>query len=634
MKKLTYILCFALLLPLFCVFTSVSVSAVEYKFGINAINSGISEGQVLLLTPSYGANIAINGNNYSWCKVAVFDWSEKEGAYVLISIDTKMGTDMQKTSIIPPNGFALSVNLGNDYPSLYASDPINYAWCAGKPNYTNAVSNNVYNNLDSLTLGTKVYLTGIHLDESTFEYSGDISKYYTSAFTTKGFIHVTDKKPEGAYEPSNNNMLEAPEFKNTKDLYTLGDVKIEWKAVSGATKYYVTACNSTINANGPSILAQETNSTSITLSQSKLTVGAKYTVRVYASGSTGASNISEYSFTVAAKRASNSMFKDKTIVAFGDSITAWTGWVSMLYGQIGSKAINAGVGGDTTNHALARIEKDVIAKSPDLVIVNFGMNDQAIRLSDNKNLTPLAQYEANYRTIIEKIQATGSKIILVAVHDVCQDKYNIGDGLNYGGKDSSGKTNVDLYNDVVKKLANEYNLGLLDINTLAQNQLNTIILDGIHLNDAGQAKYSEWISDYLFEYAEANTDWGTSNDNDNDNDDNNSNDVSSGDNDVSNGETDVSDTTEPDVSVPESSTPDTSDITDNSAGEPENEQPDFSDVSDEKSDNDSITDESTPANEDGGFSTTEIIIVSIVMFIVISVIGVMFVKVVIKNKKN
>ncbi len=621
MKKLAFLLCFALLVPLFCILP-VS-AATEYKFGINAVNTIVTEGQVMLLTPSYGATVDAKGNNYSWCKVAVFDWSESDGAYVLISLDNNLGNGMQKSAIIPPNGFAISVNLGNNYPALGMSGP----------NYTNEIANNVFNNIDKIEIGTKVYLTGIDLANSKFDYTGDISKYYTSAFQTKGFINITDKKPEGAYEPSQDNRLDAPVFKSTKELYTIGDVKIEWKSVSGATKYFVTACNSTVNANGPSILSQETTSTSITLPKSKLTVGAKYTIRVFASGSNGsASNVSEYTFTVAAKRADNSMFEDKTIVAFGDSITAWTGWVSMLYGQIGSKAINAGVSGDTTNHALARIDKDVIAKNPDLVIVNFGMNDQAVRLSDGKNLTPIAQYESNYRTIIEKIQATGSKIILVAVHDVCPDKYNPGDGLNYGAKDSSGKTNVDLYNEVVKKLANEYKLGFLDINTLAQNQLNAMILDGIHLNDVGQAKYSQWISDYLFEYAEANTDWGASNDNNNNDD--NSNDVSSGDNDVSNGETDVSDTTEPDVSAPESSTPDTSDITDNSAGEPENEQSNTPDVSDEKTDNDNKTDESTPANEDGGLSTTEIIIVSIVMFVVISVIGVMFVKVVMKNKKN
>ena len=117
------------------------------------------------------------------------------------------------------------------------------------------------------------------------------------------------------------------------------------------------------------------------------------------------------------------------------------------------------------------------------------------------------EYEENYREIIEKIQETGAKIVLVAVHDVCAEKYTIGDGLDYGRASSNGKTYVDRYNDIVKKLADEYGLGFIDINSLAQDQLNSMILDGIHLNDVGQENYCTWISDYLFEYADNNTDW-------------------------------------------------------------------------------------------------------------------------------
>lgn len=506
MKKLAFFLCFALLLPLICIMPA--NAATEYKFGINAINKSVAEGQVLLLTPSFGETIDANGNNYSWCKVAVFDWSEEDEAYVLISLDTSLGGNFQKTSIIPPNGFALSVNLGNDYPALYEQDPVTYGWCAGKPNYTNAVSDNVFNNIQKLEIGTKVYLTGINLSHNSFEYTGDISQYYsTDAFQTNGFIHVTEEKPENAYDPAVATLLDSPVFKNTTDLYTLDNITVEWEPVEGATEYFVTVCNSTINANGPSIFSDEVSSTSITLDKSKLTVGAKYTVRAYASSDEGYSSISEYQFTVCEERALNSKFNGKTVVAFGDSITAWPGWVSMLYGRIGTNVINSGTSGDTTVHALARIEKDVIAKNPDLVIVNFGMNDQAVKLATGKNLTPIKEYEENYREIIEKIQKTGAKIVLVAVHDVCAEKYTIGDGLDYGRINSNGKTYIDRYNDVVKELAEEYGLGLIDINTLAEDELNSMILDGIHLNDVGQENYCAWISEYLLEYADKNTDW-------------------------------------------------------------------------------------------------------------------------------
>jgi len=462
----------------------------QYSFGINAINTTVREGQSMILTPDYAATITDKGNNYNWCKVAIFDWSEKDGAYVLKSLDTSMGNGVSKDALIPANGFAVSVNTGNNYPALGDNS---------KPNYVNATASNVYENLPTLDIGTKVYLVGIDLKNGTFEYEGDINKYYdSSAFKTKGFIKVCEEAPADCYMPQ-IKLIDAPEITNTESIYTVNDITINWNPVDGAEKYVVCVNDSTITTNGTALLKNEQAETSITVSANSLTVGSKVTVRVYAKSADSASPVSEYSFLICSERALNSIFRNKTVVAFGDSITAWPGWVAMMHGELGCEVINSGVGGDTTNHALARIEKDVIAKNPDLVIVNFGMNDQAYDTGSKKNLTPIDKYEANYRLIIEKIKATGSDIILVAVHDVCTAKYG-GGSPKYDGVDADGITYVDKYNEVVKSLAEEYNLGFLDINSLAEDKLNEMISDGIHLSEKGQVYYCEWISDYCYEF--------------------------------------------------------------------------------------------------------------------------------------
>ncbi|MBQ3230815.1 MAG: hypothetical protein IJB49_07320 [Clostridia bacterium] len=527
------------------------------KLGINAINGAVNEGQAMLLTPSYGDTISVKGNNYGWCRVAVFDWSEKDDAYVLVSINDSVGNNVAKNAVIPKNGFAVSVNTGNDYPALGIPN---------KPNYVNETAKFFYNTIPSLEIGTKVYLEGIDLAKNTFEYEGNISKYYSSEFTTKAFIKICETKPEGCYEPDKSKIIPAPEFDSEEKLHTVSDVTVSWKASEGAKEYYVAVYDSTVNTNGTALVSTKTTETSVTLSADDLTVGSKYTVNVYAIGENGASVMAVRDFIVCSERALDSQFRDMKIVAFGDSITAWKGWVSMLYGELGCEVINSGVGGDTTVHALKRIDKDVIAHDPDLVIVNFGMNDQAVDTSSGKNLTPIDQYEANYRTIIEKIQETGSKIILVAVHDVCDSKYG-GGAPAYNLKDDEGVGYVDRYNEVVKRLAEEYKLGFLDINTLAEDKLETIILDGIHLNTEGQAHYCKWISDYCFEYIA------------------NAEDVSS-------------------------------------------ESPEASE--DSNAENES----NVPVDANGGMTPGQIAITAAIMFVVISVIGVMFIKIVIKNKKK
>ncbi len=504
MKKIAFLLSILMLIPLFCIAVPAeSEPATEFKFGINAINKSLSEGQSMILTPAYGETITAKGGVFDWCRVAVFDWSVEEKAYVLISVDTQIGTGMQKTAVIPPNGFALVANTGNNWPALGYPD---------KPNYVNETSTFVYENIGQLKIGAKAYLTGIDLMGALFEYEGEMSKYYSADdFTTKAFVTISDKKIDNSYEPDTTNIMDAPSFIYQADdvsrLYPVTDIKLSWEAVDGATEYHVNVCDSTINANGTNILSEITDKTEATVLKDKLTVGAKYTAYLYSTDGVKYSPVSTHEFVVVSDRAMENKFNGKKIVAFGDSITAWTGWVSMLYGEIGVDVINAGVGGDTTADALARIDKDVIAENPDLTIINFGMNDQALFTATGKNNTPIDKYEENYRKIIEKIQATGSKIILVAVHDVCVEKYGKTEPA-YDQKDADGVTYVDRYNEIVKKLAIEYNLGFLDINSKAQDMLVEMSLDGVHLNEVGQKRYTEWISDYLFQYVDENTDWG------------------------------------------------------------------------------------------------------------------------------
>ena len=69
---------------------------------------------------------------------------------------------------------------------------------------------------------------------------------------------------------------------------------------------------------------------------------------------------------------------DRQIIAFfGDSITQagrWTEWFPDV------EALNLGVGGDTTDDALARLD-DVVAAAPDGIVLLIGTNDLGTRQS-------------------------------------------------------------------------------------------------------------------------------------------------------------------------------------------------------------------------------------------------------------
>lgn len=99
-----------------------------------------------------------------------------------------------------------------------------------------------------------------------------------------------------------------------------------------------------------------------------------------------------------------------TVVCFGDSITA-AGYPDRLAEVLGTKVVNAGVGGNTTAMALKRIDKDVLARRPDVVVIFFGTNDS--RLAEPDVWVPVDKYEANLARIVDLCRDAGAtKVVL------------------------------------------------------------------------------------------------------------------------------------------------------------------------------------------------------------------------------
>jgi len=111
-------------------------------------------------------------------------------------------------------------------------------------------------------------------------------------------------------------------------------------------------------------------------------------------------------------RVRNLQSNGTNIIAFGDSLTAGYGagagedYPSGLAKMLGREVINAGVSGDTTDSALARIDADVLQRSPRIVIVGLGGNDFL-------RGTPIASTEANLRAIVKQIQQSGAMVVIL-----------------------------------------------------------------------------------------------------------------------------------------------------------------------------------------------------------------------------
>ena len=197
-----------------------------------------------------------------------------------------------------------------------------------------------------------------------------------------------------------------------------------------------------------------------------------------------------------------------TIVAFGDSTTAPRGKIK-VYAQIiqdcllsktkAVRVINAGVGGNTTAMGRARFEKDVLSRSPDLVIIGFGINDSAVDVwkkppSDKPRL-PRSEYEENLRYFVRALKGKNARVILMTPNPlrwtaVLKQTYG---KPPYNPDDPDG-FNLLLrgYAESVRKIAREENVPLVDVfaafgahATRAGASVDELLLDGMHPNDRG-----------------------------------------------------------------------------------------------------------------------------------------------------
>ncbi|MFO7974282.1 MAG: GDSL-type esterase/lipase family protein [Candidatus Hydrogenedentota bacterium] len=204
-----------------------------------------------------------------------------------------------------------------------------------------------------------------------------------------------------------------------------------------------------------------------------------------------------------------------TLVAFGDSTTAPRGplevYPRLLEAElerlgIPARVINAGVGGNTTALARERFQKDVLAHTPELTIISFGINDAAIDVWKDATTprVPIEEYEANLRHFIEKLRTIGSKTVLFTPNPLAWTPEL---KEMYGKPPYDPETNagfnfmLERYTDTMRRVAAAENMPLVDMRKEFKERaervgIERLLLDGMHPNDVAH----RLIADRLLEY--------------------------------------------------------------------------------------------------------------------------------------
>lgn len=188
--------------------------------------------------------------------------------------------------------------------------------------------------------------------------------------------------------------------------------------------------------------------------------------------------------------------KGDRIVFLGDSITQAgvepKGYVTVIKNALEKKhkdleieVIGAGISGNKVPDLQARVDKDVIAKKPTVVVIYIGINDVWHGEKDPARGTSKEAFAAGLKEVIGKCTSAGARVVLCTPSVI---------GEKTGGANPLDKQ-LDEYSEISRGLAKDLKLTLCDLRKEFVELLKTrnndnkesgiLTSDRVHLNDTG-----------------------------------------------------------------------------------------------------------------------------------------------------
>ena len=202
--------------------------------------------------------------------------------------------------------------------------------------------------------------------------------------------------------------------------------------------------------------------------------------------------------------------KKQHIIFFGDSITQLGenpgGYIMRIDSMCKQEGLSSkfeftgsGISGNKIYDLYLRLEEDVLAKDPGLVIIYIGVNDVWHKASSGTG-TDADKFEKFYQAIINRIKAKKIKIILCTPAMIGEktDNSNPQDG------------DMNQYSKIIRAMAEKNNLSVVDLrrsfseydlkNNPDNRSKGILTNDGVHLN----AKGNQLVADEMWKLIKNN----------------------------------------------------------------------------------------------------------------------------------
>ncbi len=204
-----------------------------------------------------------------------------------------------------------------------------------------------------------------------------------------------------------------------------------------------------------------------------------------------------------------STMKKTRVVFFGDSITQAGalpgGYIDVLSQKMAAvgqgdnfELIGSGIGGNKVYDLYLRLEDDVLARNPDVVVIWVGVNDVWHKRTFGTG-TDADKFERFYVALIQKLQSRSIKVI-------CATPATVGERTDFTNELDG---DLNRYAQIIRSVAGHYNCPVADFRreflqyNLTHNPENKesgiLTTDGVHLNSIGNQLVAEILMPLLLQ---------------------------------------------------------------------------------------------------------------------------------------
>jgi lysophospholipase L1-like esterase len=196
--------------------------------------------------------------------------------------------------------------------------------------------------------------------------------------------------------------------------------------------------------------------------------------------------------------------KKTKIIFFGDSITElgvkpekYRGYILQLQDMLKAEKkdsqyelVGSGISGNKVYDLFLRMEEDVLAKNPDVVVIYVGVNDVWHKTLLGTGTDP-DKFEKFYQAVINKLKAKNIKVA-VCTPAVVGEKTDMSNPLD---------GDLNRYSNIIRDIAKKNSLPVIDLRKSFQQYLNKnnpdnkekeiLTYDRVHMNDKGNKLIAE-----------------------------------------------------------------------------------------------------------------------------------------------